>query len=495
MKPTFILSTGKVFVVIFLGLVALTSYFIGFNYFNSINKAKTEEMSKLKAVSNALVSGIDPLELESLMLSYLLKDQIQRDDQPGIYQKYHSVLKKCFETNHLEFPIYTIHKNEKTGGYEFGLTSNEIPFFRHEYPAVPQEFNNLYYNGGQIQKHETTNGECLSVISPIRMPDGRVIGALEMDIPFNEFLVNSRASLISNAMYSIIFYLLIGLVMFRFIAKVIAVEKKQSEFEDEKFKMTNFRQQEINSSISYARRIQQALWPDNKMLRSDFNDFFLINLPKDTVSGDFYWHHKIKGTEKYILIHADCTGHGVPGAMMSVLGNTIFNEIVVNYGVMRPNEILNLTNKKLITLLQQEKEENLDDGMAVSVALLDRENLTLQFSGANQNSLIVRNGQMIDLIGDKYPVGGAHYNPNRTYKCQTVLLEPDDIMYSFSDGFRDQFGGPKNKKFLSSNFYKMLLENSRKSMDIQKEVILNIFTSWRGEEEQIDDVSLVGLKV
>ena len=327
------------------------------------------------------------------------------------------------------------------------------------------------------------------------MPDGRVIGALEMDIPFNEFLVNSRASLVSNAMYSVIFYLLIGLVMFRFIAKVIAVEKKQSEFEDEKFKMTNYRQQEINSSITYARRIQQALWPDNKMLRSDFNDFFLINLPKDTVSGDFYWHHKVKGTEKYILIHADCTGHGVPGAMMSVLGNTIFNEIVVNYGVMKPNEILNLTNKKLITLLQQEKEENLDDGMAVSVALLDRENLTLQFSGANQNSLIVRNGQMIDLIGDKYPVGGAHYNPNRTYKCQTVLLEPDDIMYSFSDGFRDQFGGPKNKKFLSSNFYKMLLENSRKSMDIQKEVILNIFASWRGEEEQIDDVSLVGLKV
>ena len=100
MKPTFILSTGKVFVVIFLGLVALTSYFIGFNYFNSINKAKTEEMSKLKAVSNALVSGIDPSELESLMLSNLLKDQIQRDDQPGIYQKYHSILKKCFETNH-----------------------------------------------------------------------------------------------------------------------------------------------------------------------------------------------------------------------------------------------------------------------------------------------------------------------------------------------------------------------------------------------------------
>ena len=495
MKPTFILSTGKVFVVIFLGLVALTSYFIGFNYFNSINKAKTEEMSKLKAVSNALVSGIDPSELESLMLSNLLKDQIQRDDQPGIYQKYHSILKKCFETNHLESPIYTIHKNEKTGGYEFGLTSNEIPFFRHEYPVVPKEFNDLYYNGGQIQKHETTNGECLSVISPIRMPDGRVIGALEMDIPFNEFLVNSRALLVSNAMYSVIFYLLIGLVMFRFIAKVIAVEKKQSEFEDEKFKMTNYRQQEINSSITYARRIQQALWPDNKMLRSDFNDFFLINLPKDTVSGDFYWHHKVKGTEKYILIHADCTGHGVPGAMMSVLGNTIFNEIVVNYGVMKPNEILNLTNKKLITLLQQEKEENLDDGMAVSVALLDRENLTLQFSGANQNSLIVRNGQMIDLIGDKYPVGGAHYNPNRTYKCQTVLLEPDDIMYSFSDGFRDQFGGPKNKKFLSSNFYKMLLENSRKSMDIQKEVILNIFASWRGEEEQIDDVSLVGLKV
>jgi serine phosphatase RsbU (regulator of sigma subunit) len=126
---------------------------------------------------------------------------------------------------------------------------------------------------------------------------------------------------------------------------------------------------------------------------------------------------------------------------------------------------------------------------------LDRENLTLQFAGANQNSLIVRNRQTIDLKGDKYPVGGAHYDPNRTYNCQTVLLEPEDIMYSFSDGFRDQFGGPKNKKFLRANFHEMLLENSRKSMEIQKEVILSVFNNWRGECEQIDDVSIVGLKV
>ena len=495
MKPTFILSSGKVFVVIFLGLVLLTSYFIGFNYFNSIDQAKTIEMSKLQAVSNALVSGIDPFELESIMLSNPNKDQIQIVNQPELYQKYHSILKKCFENNHLESPIYTVHKNNSTGGYEFGLTSNESPYFRHDYPEFPEEFHDLYHNGGQLEEYETIKGKWLSVISPIRTPDGRVIGALEMDMPFNEFLLSSRASLVSNAMYSVVFYLLIGLVVFRFIAKVIAVEKKQNEFEYEKSKMASYRQREINSSINYARRIQKALWPDNKKLKNDFSDFFIINLPKDTVSGDFYWHHKVKGTEKYILIHADCTGHGVPGAMMSVLGNTIFNEIVVNYGITRPNEILNLTNKKLIALLQQEKEENLDDGMAVSIALLDRENLTLQFAGANQNSLIVRNRQTIDLKGDKYPVGGAHYDPNRTYKCQTVLLEPEDIMYSFSDGFRDQFGGPKNKKFLSANFYEMLLENSRKSMEVQKEVILSVFNNWRGECEQIDDVSIVGLKV
>ncbi len=430
MKSTFNFSAGKVFVIIFLGLVILTSYFIGFNYFNSIHQAKTQELDKLEAVSNALISGINPVELDSLMNSHL--DSLEVSSHSAVYNKYHDLLRKCFLANELKSSIYTVHRNKETSAFEFGITSDEDPYFKNAYSDTPEEFHDLYYEGGRLEEYETERGQWLSVITPIRTLDGRVIGAIEMDLPFNEFLTGARSSLLQNAFYSMLFYMVIGLAMFKFIARVISVEKKQNKFEEEKSKLAEYRQHEIKSSISYARRIQQALWPDNGLLRTDFNDFFLINLPKDTVSGDFYWHHKVKGTEKYILIHADCTGHGVPGAMMSVLGNTIFNEIVVNYGVTRPNEILNLTNKKLINLLQQEKEENLDDGMAVSVALIDREDLTLQFAGANQNSVIVRNGQIIDLVGDKYPVGGAHYNPGRTYKCQTVLLEPEDIMYSFS---------------------------------------------------------------
>jgi len=489
------ISTGKVFIILFIGLITITSYFILSSHFSYIEKNKIENLAKLRAVANAASMSISPEELKQLMLDYPSKNDISTSESSELYLKYHKILKRCLEINNYSSPVYTIHKNEHTGTFEYGITSSDKPYFRHQYADPPEILHSFYYTGGEIENYKTARGSWLSVICPITTEDGEVVAAIEMDLPYDTFLAEARKVLIKNSLISSLVYLVIGVMMFKFISKVLKEEQKEKEIVAERKFESDYKQREISSSISYARKIQKALWPDNEKLRMRFNDFFSINLPKDTVSGDFYWHHEFVGSGDYLVIHADCTGHGVPGAMMSVLGNTILNEIVVNYGISAPDQILNLANKKLITLLQQEKEDNLDDGMAVSVALLNKESMTLKYAGANQNGIIIRNGQLIDLEGDKYPVGGAHYNPERLYSLKTVLLEENDSLYLFSDGFKDQFGGPQNKKFLSSNFYKMLVEHSRKSMDDQKEVILDIFRKWRGGYEQIDDVSIVGLKI
>ncbi|MFK7756564.1 MAG: PP2C family protein-serine/threonine phosphatase [Flavobacteriales bacterium] len=490
----FKLSSGKVFLIIFIGLICLTTYFIGFNYYNAIEKAKTQNFERLAAIATTVELSIDGGEMETMMSRFTEKDDITSNSQNEFYSNTHYILQKCQESNGIISPIYTIHKNDYTGLFQLGFTSSEQPYFRHEYNDAPVELNRLYYEGGELGRYKTSSGEWLSVIHPIKNKAQLVVGALALDVPFNEFITEARVRLLINSLWSLALYLIVGLLMFQLVARAMLAEEQQKVLEEEKKIEKDSKQNELKSSISYARKIQQALWPKNEVIQKEFSEFFSINLPKDTVSGDFYWHHKIKGTDSFIVIHADCTGHGVPGAMMSVLGNTIFNEIVVNYGITEPDQILNLANKKLISLLQQKHEENLDDGMAVSIALVNKKAETLKYAGANQNSVIIRNGQLITLEGNKYPVGGAHYNPDRTYDARTVLLEEHDCLYLFSDGFRDQFGGPNNKKFLSSNFYKMLLENSRSSMVIQKQSIMDIFKNWIGDFEQVDDVSLVGIR-
>ncbi len=490
----FKLSSGKVFIIIFLGLICLTSYFIGFNYYNAIEKAKSQNFEKLTAIATTLELSLDGDQMDQLLIKNPKKNDIATTNQDPYYSEIRDVLKKCKDSNKLHSSIYTIHKNDLSGLFQLGFTSSDTPYFRHEYNDAPEELDRLYYEGGTLEHYQTSSGEWLSVIYPIRNKAQLVIGALAFDVPFNEFIEEARVNLLTNSLWSLALYLVVGILMFQLVARAMSAEEQQKVLEEEKKQEKDSKQIELNSSISYARKIQQALWPKNEVIEKEFTEFFSINLPKDTVSGDFYWHHKIKGTDSFIVIHADCTGHGVPGAMMSVLGNTIFNEIVVNYGITEPSQILNLANKKLINLLQQKNEENLDDGMAVSIALVNKKAQTLKYAGANQNSVIIRNGQMITLQGNKYPVGGAHYNPDRTYDSKTVLLEEQDCLYLYSDGFRDQFGGPNNKKFLSSNFYKMLLENSRSSMIIQKKNIMDTFRNWMGDFEQVDDVSLVGIR-
>ena len=249
----------------------------------------------------------------------------------------------------------------------------------------------------------------------------------------------------------------------------------------------------ITDSINYARKIQEAILPDEDHIRQFFKDSFALSMPKDIVSGDFFWIYEITPREEYLLALADCTGHGVPGAMMSIIGHSLLNEIVEVDGCSDPAQILELLNKEVITSLRQKTIDQSTDGMDVSLVKIDLKNGKITFSGAYQQLYWV-NGKLNVFKGDRQPIGGMQHDTNRKFTNHSFYISKGDSIYLTSDGYQDQFGGSDNKKFLSTRLQKTFLNNHKYSMQAQSYIYSQIFDEWRGDNEQIDDVSLLGIK-
>jgi serine phosphatase RsbU (regulator of sigma subunit) len=251
-----------------------------------------------------------------------------------------------------------------------------------------------------------------------------------------------------------------------------------------------YQKKHITDSIMYAKRIQTALIPSLELF-SDKLEHFVLYKPLAIVSGDFYWVSS-QGNQQ-IIITADCTGHGVPGAFMSMLGVTLLNEIVNGKHISMPDQIIeNLRQGVIKSLNQVAEEDSIKDGMDIAVCLVDFEKSKLWFSGANSPLYLVRGGELIHYRADKMPVA-IHYRMT-PFTLHEIDLQKGDSFYTFSDGYADQFGGPKERKFMSAQLKETLVAMSGKPMLQQGERLNEIFEEWRGNNPQVDDVTVIGVK-
>ena len=265
-----------------------------------------------------------------------------------------------------------------------------------------------------------------------------------------------------------------------------------SETIEEQKKIVEEKNREITDSINYAKKIQGALIPSEEQFASYFKEAFVLFKPKDIVSGDFYWISKRKSKIYYAT--ADCTGHGVPGGFMTMLGITFLDEIVNEKNIEQPAEILNaLRDKLIITLKQTAAAGENKDGMDIALCCFDVENKNLQYAGANNSLYILRDGMMIQHKPDKQPCG--FYHELKGFTNHSIHVAPGDIIYTFSDGYADQFGGPKGKKFKYKQLHETIVANSKQPMAFQKTALEKSFEEWRKPLEQIDDVLLIGVRV
>jgi serine phosphatase RsbU (regulator of sigma subunit) len=250
---------------------------------------------------------------------------------------------------------------------------------------------------------------------------------------------------------------------------------------------------EITDSIHYASRIQSAILPPADNLESNVSDHFILYMPRDIVSGDFYWINSDKN--KLITVAADCTGHGVPGAFMSMLGVAFLNEIVKKNDQTRADEILNQLRVSIIKSLRQTgKEGENKDGMDIALCVYDLEKMKLQFAGANNPLYHIRNEELLVYKADKMPIG-IHSRVNENFTLQEIDLIKGDIFYTFSDGYIDQFGGPEEKKFLSKQFREFLLTIHKENLKTQQQLLKEKIIDWMSNTTQIDDILVMGIKI
>jgi serine phosphatase RsbU (regulator of sigma subunit) len=254
---------------------------------------------------------------------------------------------------------------------------------------------------------------------------------------------------------------------------------------------------EMTDSIEYAKRIQTILLPETNFINEILNDYFVLFQPRDIVSGDFYWMST--KSEKTMVAVADCTGHGVPGAFMSILGITFLNAIVQNDN-LQADTILNLMREQVIKALKQTgKDLENKDGMDMAICIIDWGNARIEYAGANIPLILLRSTpssqhDLIEVSPDRMPIG-IHASTPKPFTKQTIPIMPGDAIYMFSDGYCDQFGGPELKKFKKKNLIKLLAEIHTLNMTEQRNRLKKNLDDWMGDLPQVDDILLLGIKI
>jgi len=268
---------------------------------------------------------------------------------------------------------------------------------------------------------------------------------------------------------------------------------KREEYDDIKtFAHNDERYNDHLSSLRYAGIIQKALMPDLHYLKGLFSDHFILFMPRDIVSGDFYYVNSVRN---YIFIAAgDCTGHGVPGALLSIMGISFLNEILQCKADHKANRVLNLMREKVMKALHQTGESTeTKDSIDIGFCIYDRTKGTLQFSGANRPLIMIRNGQLSEYKADKMTIGVAPL-AEQSFTNQIINTQEGDTFYLFSDGYADQFGGAFDKKFKQQKLRSILTNISTEKMERKGEILREEFDKWRGETNQVDDVLIFGFK-
>jgi phosphoserine phosphatase RsbU/P len=266
---------------------------------------------------------------------------------------------------------------------------------------------------------------------------------------------------------------------------------------EEKNEIIEEKNKDISDSINYAQRIQHAVLPPLEKLDKVLNEYFVLYKPKDVVSGDFYWHSSgkitVNGEEQDVVVLAavDCTGHGVPGALMSIIGSTILNQTVANATINTPADALSFLNKEVTKILNSIK-----DGMDMALVTINTHTMELQYAGANNPIYIVRRKQFMEIKPDKKAIGADTENADvKVFTNHVIPLEKGDCIYLFTDGYADQFGGPLGKKFKYKKFQELLVEIQDNTIDEQKVILNYHHEQWKGNLEQVDDILVIGVKV
>jgi serine phosphatase RsbU (regulator of sigma subunit) len=335
----------------------------------------------------------------------------------------------------------------------------------------------------------------LIISDPLPVPTGGIFRQL---IPLSfasvsEFLTPFHLLFYSAFLISFVYFIVRSQTRQLFITKKLLREKELTlqKIESQKEELES-KDKSITDSLNYAQRIQEALLPSEDYFRGYFKESFIFYKPKDIVSGDFFWIGE--NENKVFIAAADCTGHGVPGALMSMIGHELLDKIINVDKIERPDKVLEIMSKSLEKTFNREKNVGsiIHDGMDIGICVVDRGKRKIQFAGAFFPLYIIRDNRLIEFKGDKHILGetaeGVSFTNNE------IAMMEDDMLYLFSDGYVDQFGGSSNKKFMYRRFRYLLMTIYRFPVEDQKSILEENIKTWMGDTSQVDDILVMGFK-
>ncbi|MHB8260341.1 MAG: tetratricopeptide repeat protein [Bacteroidia bacterium] len=476
-------------------------------YKKSLELINSQDKETLASLYDNLGYTYNTLAMYDSSLKYLGKSYLlfnELGDGPGMVNSTFSLARLYFSLNN--FPQAEKYSLE---GLAIATKTNQKSGERDAYKQLAK----IYQAQKKYQKsieyfviYDSLDNHLAEVNSAQKIADLRTtfeiekkqteIEKLKQKETIQALAIENQQSRINRQRLGLILASLSGLLALGFVwllFKSNKQRKKDNQLLKEQKEIITQKNKEVTDSINYARRIQQAVLTGEDVWNKISKENFILFKPKDIVSGDFYWAY-ISPNGRCIWAAADCTGHGVPGGFMSMLGNSFLNEIVIENHIYKADEILNRLREKVIRALEQKGGHEQKDGMDIALCVWNKVDNTLEFAGANNSACIVRNNELIELKPDKMPIG-SYITGNKKFTSKSFKLQAMDVVYLSSDGFPDQFGGKNGKKFKYKQMEELLINHSEKPLTEQKEILETSFSTWKGSLEQVDDVMLIGVRI
>lgn len=482
----------RILLIVFLTILGITSFFTIFNYFHQLADYEEAVLNKLMGVVSGLGANFDGDKHDQLMNKYQWRDDIEAFGKDPDYDDLARVLSEAQKANELSSRIFTMFYDDEERIFLYVVSSDTSKTtFRHKYEMYPNVLLEKMEEGGKLETYDSETGEWISAFYPIRNSSGKVVGLIQADVEFGAFKQMAFDEFKTQALISFGVILLIALGLYPYVRSILKEDEEMKVALVKQKQLIEERNKDLQESLNYAGQIQETMLPSTEVFRSNLPDSFVFYQPKEKVSGDFFWVQK-EDDHVYIAL-SDCSGHGIPGSLMSMIGLSKLTSIHAHHPDYAPHEILNKMDEEVTeSLTVKSYRSSTTDSMDVGVCKIDTTNKKVIFAGGMVDLFLVRNGEMIEFKGDRFPVaGGDAYDKNK-FNQTIIKAEEGDAFYMFSDGYSDQFGGPKQKKFLNKNFKKLLLDVHGKSAEEKHQRLEQEFNDWKGDLEQLDDVLVIG---
>jgi serine phosphatase RsbU (regulator of sigma subunit) len=423
-------------------------------------------------------------------------EAVKKEDEAIILESIGRIYKELGQLDRSKNAALRAHSLFTEIDDEYGLTTTsallaELYQAKHDYKTANDYLNQLIqYKDSLTNRTSRLNSEQMQIMYESSKKD-KEIENLNHDKEIQDIAINKhRNFLITTIAILALVLLLVFVLLSRY-----NIKRKANNQLSKAYKAIERKNKQITDSINYAKRIQTAILPPEELLKTELKNFFIYYQPKDIVSGDFYWFNRHNGARFFII--GDCTGHGVPGALMSMIGNTLLNEIILQKNIEDPGKILEQLHTGVVSALRQQGYDaaSQDDGMDVTICVLkDSEPYALHFATANHCLFIKTANDVKELTGDIYSIGGGFGGEERKFTSHTEILQAGSFVVLSSDGFYDQFGGEKNSKFLITRFEKLIRDTDLLNSNIENE-FKRAIERWRGNLKQTDDILVTGFMV